>query len=241
MPVLPPSPRHRTGRPLRKTSWARAAGLNRTGGCEALHFILRSDAGSPKNEKGPRLGGNRGPRICKMSRLIDLTGQRFTRLIVVRRVGSDRSGQAKWECRCDCGGKTITLGGNLRKGNTHSCGCYHVDRTVEVKTRHGHARKGSVSSTHRIWWAMLERCENPKDTRYVDYGGRGITVCERWHIFENFFADMGERPSGRTLDRRDNDLGYSPENCRWATSAEQRKNQRSKAQIAADRANARRS
>ena len=94
----------------------------------------------------------------------------------------------------------------------------------DMAIKHGHAKRGMVSSTHRIWWAMLERCNNPKDPAYPKYGGRGITVCVRWLRFEQFLQDMGERPEGLSLDRRDNDGGYSPGNCRWATRIEQNRN-----------------
>jgi hypothetical protein len=92
----------------------------------------------------------------------------------------------------------------------------------DVVTTHGMCG----TKIYYIWADMLYRCTKAKHARYADYGGRGITVCERWHEFANFFADMGERPEGRSLDRRDNDAGYSPENCRWATPAEQSENRR---------------
>jgi len=91
--------------------------------------------------------------------------------------------------------------------------------------RHGHTAHGGMTTTYRVWAGMLSRCQNPRDTGYAYYGGRGIRVCDRWQIFANFLADKGERPEGKTLDRVDGERGYGPDNCRWATYAEQRRNQ----------------
>ena len=90
---------------------------------------------------------------------------------------------------------------------------------------HGHAKGGKTTPTYKSWVAMKRRCYSLRDKRYLHYGAKGITVCERWHLFENFLADMGERPEGKTLDRKENDKGYYLENCRWATSFEQNNNQ----------------
>ena len=95
------------------------------------------------------------------------------------------------------------------------------------KTKHGHCRYGAETATYNSWHSMLKRCNRPEHWNYARYGGRGITVCDRWKTFENFLADMGERPSGKTLDRQDNALGYSPGNCRWSTHKEQHRNKRS--------------
>ncbi len=151
-----------------------------------------------------------------MGRLhIDLVGMRFGRLLVESRVSG---GRARWTCRCDCGAVTIVRGDSLRRGVTKSCGCYQRDRLL----RHGECTGSLRSAEHRIWTGMLSRCK--RDPRYA---GRGITVCERWIVFENFLADMGRRPTPtHSLDRIDNDRGYEPDNCRWATPTEQARNTR---------------
>ena len=164
-----------------------------------------------------------------MCKLKDITGQRFGRLVVVNREGSTRHGLATWRCLCDCGSECVVIGNLLRSGNTQSCGCIHKEMLRSRNHVHGLRHK----RLYGVWLGIKERCYNPKSNRYHRYGGRGITVCDEWlNNFQSFYdwsiangydenASYGEC----TIDRIDNDKGYSPDNCRWTDIKNQRNNQ----------------
>ena len=161
-----------------------------------------------------------------------LSGQRFGRLRVLSR--TQAPGITQWYAQCDCGVTKIIAAQKLLNGHTKSCGCLRQQLLARGNLKHGHARRDKRGSEYRTWVSMWGRCTNSKDAAYKNYGGRGITVCQRWQSFEVFHADMGPRPSGMhasgwplyTLDRKNNDGNYNRTNCRWATSIQQRHNRR---------------
>ena len=144
-------------------------------------------------------------------------GARHGRLVVT---APRAPGEKRVQCVCDCGTPHSVLFGEW--GKCQSCGCLRNERSAERLTRHGHKH----SSLYASWAAMIQRCTNPSNKQWANYGGRGITVCERWRDFPNFLDDMGDRPAGLTLDRIDNDRGYEPGNCRWTDVHTQNVNRR---------------
>lgn len=150
-----------------------------------------------------------------MAKIKDITGQKFGKLTALAYAGN-----TKWSCKCDCGEMCEVLGDSLRRGSTKSCGC---SRNV----RHGATINGAWTPEYNSWVSMNDRCNNPNNKRFYDYGGKGISICERWKLFENFLADMGPRPKGTTIDRWPNPNGnYEPNNCRWGTTEQQAYNKK---------------
>ena len=165
-----------------------------------------------------------------MSARISLKGTTFGRLKVIADgpTHTSRTGAVSGTsvCLCVCGNTITVSNGSLKTSNTRSCGCLHRDSTMARFVTHGHTRGYHYSGTYRSWQDMKVRCLNPNSPVWKYYGGRGITVCDRWMEFINFLSDLGERPIGYTLERVDNSKGYEPLNCKWATRKEQVRNTR---------------
>lgn len=159
-----------------------------------------------------------------MGRRIDLTGERFGRLIVIKKGETDKNYNTSWVCKCDCGNEVTVQTGHLRSGHTQSCGCIHdecVRKMIDGNVTHGM----SHTPTYNVWRGIMARCYNPNHISYKYYGAKGVTVCKRWlSSFDNFFDDMGEKPSGKSIDRIDSSGNYEPSNCKWSTIEEQNRN-----------------
>jgi len=149
----------------------------------------------------------------------NIEGKRFGRLVVVKKAEKKHY----WVCKCSCGTKKEIRKYDLLNGKTRSCGCLNRENLLKEVTTHGKTK----TPTYKAWCGMKGRCNNTNDLAYERYGGRGIRVCNKWmNSFENFYKDMGGKPKGMTLERVNNDKGYSPNNCKWATAYEQNRNKR---------------
>lgn len=170
-----------------------------------------------------------------MGKTADMVGKVFGRLTVISLSTKRTTGNngAMWLCKCSCGTSKTVRGDGLRCGRVVSCGCFNLELSRQKglnNAKHGKRH----SKVYKSWSDMIQRCTNENTPNYERWGGRGITVCDRWLKFENFYEDMGDPPAGMSLDRRENDGNYEPGNCRWATPKEQANNRRSNHLVAID-------
>jgi len=149
-------------------------------------------------------------------------GEKYGRLTAIKETRKNHNYLAYWLFKCDCGNEKELRANSVKAGEIKSCGCLQKEVSKKNLTTHG----GSYTNTYKTWQKMRARCLNKNDKHYYNYGGRGITICERWNDFANFLEDMGERKEGMSLDRIDSEKGYCKENCRWATKIEQQNNRR---------------
>lgn len=165
---------------------------------------------------------------------IDMVGQTSGRWTVVEFAGYTKRGSARWTVVCSCGTRRIHDGHMIRHGRTLSCGCLKLEQFRERLISHGNAQRGKRTASYRSWARMIQRCGNPNNTHWKHYGGRGIVVCDRWHTYENFVADMGEPPTGYSIERLNVDGNYEPPNCIWANHKTQMSNTRRNAIVMLD-------
>lgn len=154
----------------------------------------------------------------------DLLGKRFGKLVAIAFVPDDTR-YSKYIFRCDCGNEKLILAQSVVRKFTTSCGCYGAERRRIAGTKHGACANGSKTATYKSWCSMMDRCHwGGHKEMFAHYGAKGIVVCPEWHSYERFLADMGPRPVNKTIDRINGKLGYSKDNCRWATALEQARN-----------------
>lgn len=151
----------------------------------------------------------------------NLKGRKFNRWRVLRYAGKDKSGNTLWKCRCKCGTTRTIRAGHLTSGASKSCGCLRTEKMVKRSTKHGHARRGRHSAEYDIWVSMRARCNDRRNKSWSQYGGKGVRVCKRWEVFENFYADLGPRPKGTSLGRKNDAGDYRRGNVEWQTVAQQ--------------------
>lgn len=164
----------------------------------------------------------------------DITNQRFGKVVALAFVGMFKH-KARWKCRCDCGNESTHSAIDLRSGNTTSCGCVKASVGFTSNLKHGATVNGRSTKTYNIYRSMLQRCYDQNCKSYAAYGGRGITVCEKWlRGYDAFLADMGDCPDGSSIERVDVNAGYSKENCTWIPFPEQQKNKRNTVKYVAD-------
>ena len=166
--------------------------------------------------------------IHNKNRYRDYVGVVFGRL-TVQKLKYIKDARSYWKCFCTCGQLKVVSNKSLCSGTTKSCGCLAKENGRKqglAATKHGEGTHGKRTRTYRIWQGILRRCNTPSASGYKNYGGRGVTVCKRWHTYINFKNDMGECPVGFSIERKNNNKGYTLSNCKWATRAEQTKNTR---------------